>query len=274
MVKSPYNTKSTLVAINAKDADIPYLFFQDSGDLQVVVVQKNISIIRANRVAKEVEKLDEDRVVNRFLNILNETKFQDAIAAYLSTKGISFLVKKDKNCKKVLNFNEFNLQDTLAMMKSHESRSKLLTNFENKYKDIYNKLNETNYNLFETISVILDLKYNGFDSLSDKALEFRGNGGLKIDMFFDDNGVDYGALLGSIMSFRIAGAEDYFIAYSFFEALGDMAINTLNQLKKEFMTDNIVMMGDMFSNSVLYSRILSKYSLAKPYFSKITALDD
>jgi metallophosphoesterase superfamily enzyme len=53
-----------------------------------------------------------------------------------------------------------------------------------------------------------------------------------------------------------------------------MTISTLNQIKKKFKIDNIIMMGDMFENSVLYSRILSKYQLANPYFSKAIALDD
>jgi hydrogenase maturation factor HypF (carbamoyltransferase family) len=76
------------------------------------------------------------------------------------------------------------------------------------------------------------------------------------------------------MSFILAGAEEHYIAYSIFEAYGDMTISILNQLKKTFRIDNIIMMGDMFENSVLYSRILSKYQLAKPFFSKQFALDD
>ena len=45
------------------------------------------------------------------------------------------------------------------------------------------------------------------------------------------------------------------------------------KLKKAFQIDTFIMMGDMFENSVLYSRILNKFQLQKPYFSMNIALD-
>jgi hypothetical protein len=42
--------------------------------------------------------------------------------------------------------------------------------------------------------------------------------------------------------------------------------------QEEFNIDKFIMMGDMFSNSVLYSRVLSKFQLSNPYFSKAIAL--
>jgi len=82
------------------------------------------------------------------------------------------------------------------------------------------------------------------------------------------------AMLGSIISFKLAGADDFYIAYSIFEAYGDMTINILNQLKQKFSIKDSIMMGDIFSNNVFYSRILSKYLMQNPYFSKSIALDD
>ena len=66
----------------------------------------------------------------------------------------------------------------------------------------------------------------------------------------------------------------HYLAYSIFEAFADMSITTLNQLKSKFKCENFVMMGDMFQNSVLYSRILSKFQLSNPYFSKSFAIND
>jgi hydrogenase maturation factor HypF (carbamoyltransferase family) len=149
-----------------------------------------------------------------------------------------------------------------------------LNNFQAKYPKIIEEIEQNDYNLFETLCVILGIPKPSFESLSDKALEFRGNGGLKVDIDFIDNKVDYSSIIGSVMSFILAGADTHYIAYSIFEAYGDMTISTLNQLKKTFKIENIIMMGDMFENSVLYSRILSKYQLSKPYFSKQFALDD
>ena len=273
-IKAPYNTRSTLAAINAKDADMPYIFFHDCDDLKVVKVQKNTVIVRAKRVAKELENLNEDKTLNRFLNLCKEADYEKAVAANLDTKGISFLVKNDMDVKEVLKFSEFNLEKTLKKMQEDEIRSKLLANFSKKYPEILERMQSEDLGFYETLSLLLDVKEKGFNGLSEKALLFRGNGGLKVDIFFDDEGVDYPALLGSMMSFKLAGADDYYIAYSFFEAVADTAITTLTQLKTKFAVPNSVMMGDMFSNSVLFSRILSKYSLSNPYFSKVTALSD
>ena len=275
-IKAPYNVRSTLFALNAKDSEIPYIFFQDNNDLKVIKVQENTTIIKANKVSKELENLNEDKTINRFLNLANEANFKNiAIAANLSySNGINFIVKTEVGTKKAIKFQEFVLNDVLKMMQEDETRSKLLENFSNKYPNIIKKLESKEYDLFETLSIILNIDEPSFESLSDKALEFRGNGGLKVDIDFIENSVNYSSLIGSVMSFILAGAETHYIAYSIFEAFGDMTISTLNQIKKKFKIDNIIMMGDMFENSVLYSRILSKFQLANPYFSKAIALDD
>jgi hydrogenase maturation factor HypF (carbamoyltransferase family) len=234
--------------------------------------------MRVNKdvLIKELDNLDEDRQINRFLNICNEAKFFNvAIGANLSySYGINFIVKTEVGVKKAIVFQEFDLQVMLRQMKQDDVRKKLLNNFTSKYQSRIDALEKNKYNLFEILCVILDISKPSFESLSNKALEFRGNGGLKVDIDFYNNEVKYSSLIGSVMSFILAGADAHYIAYSIFEAFGDMTINTLNQLKKTFKINNIVMMGDMFENSVLYSRILSKYQLANPFFSKKFALDD
>ncbi|MCF6310335.1 MAG: hydrogenase [Sulfurimonas sp.] len=277
-IKSPHSIKSNLVALNARESEIEYLFFEHSDDLKVIVVQKNTTIIRDVRaVSNQLQNLDSDGVVNRFLNISQEAGFEKgSMAANLSTRnGISFIVSNQAGAKKVINFQEFKAKDVLELMRSDENKSKLLSNFTKKYPSIMRELSDNNdYNLFETISAILELEDKSFESVSDKSLEFHGNGGLKIDTNFSDDGFDYVSFIGSIMSFKLAGTDEHYLAYSIFEALGDMAITTLSQLKAKFKIENFVMMGDMFENSVIYSRILSKFQLAKPYFSKGFALND
>jgi hydrogenase maturation factor HypF (carbamoyltransferase family) len=274
-VKAPYNVRSQLFALNAKDSEIPYIFFQDTSDLKIIKIQDNTTIIRASRVAKQLENLDNDSQINIFLNICNEANYTNiAIGANLSyTNGINFIVKTEVGSKKAINFQEFKSGEVLEGMANDEIRYKLLNNFKAKYPKIIEDIEQNDYNLFEALCLILDIAKPSFESLSDKALEFRGNGGLKIDMNFDNDKFDYSSLIGSVMSFILAGADTHYIAYSIFEAYGDMTINILNQLKKTFKINNIIMMGDMFENSVLYSRILSKYQLANPFFSKQFALD-
>ncbi|WP_373003565.1 hydrogenase [Sulfurimonas sp.] len=277
-IKSPYSVKSNLVALNARESEVEYLFFESSDDLKVVVVQDNITVIRdARGVTKELKELDADKEINRFLNIAQEADFlKGSIAANLSTRdGISFIVSNETGHKKVINFQSFILKDVLEQMSDDENKSKLLANFEKKFPSIMQELHQNDeYRMFETVASILELKEKNFESVSDKSLEFHGNGGLKIDTNYGDDGFDYVSFIGSIMSFKLADTDEHYLAYSIFEALGDMAISTLGQLKTKFKIDKFVMMGDMFENTVLYSRILSKFQLNNPYFSKGFALDD
>ena len=276
-VKSPYNVKSSLAALNAEDSGIDYMFFEDLNITKAVIVQKNISLIKDKRVSQTLANFDENKNINRFLNIANEMKKKDnAIGASLSNQyGISFMVSNEIGYKKVLTFQKFDLTKLIIDMKNDDAKGKLLDNFSLKFKNIASQLNSNEkYDLFETLSIILQLNEKSFDAVCDKSYEFRGNGGLKIDMNFNDDGFDFVSFFGSIMSFKLADVEDSYLAYSIFEAFGDMTIETLNQLKKKFKIENIIMMGDMFENSVLYSRILSKYQMNNPYFSHTFALDD
>ena len=274
-IKAPFSIKSSLVALNAKESEIAYLFFDDLKPFKVVVVQENVTIIEDKKgISKSLQPLDQDETLNRFLNIKHEAGFsKSAIGAYLSTHGISFLISNELGSKKVLSFGEFDLQASLQKMKTDPKRVKLLENFANKREDFAEFEAMDSQDIFAVVCKILELKEESFEALSDKSLEFRGNGGLKIDMFFDDKGFDYESFLGSIISFYLAGAETHYLAYSIFEAFGDMATTSLTQIQKKFHIENFVMMGDMFANNVLYSRILSKFQMQKPYFSKAIALD-
>ena len=275
-IKAPYNNRSLLASTNAKESGVDYLFFDDSDDLKVIVIQQNKTIIKASRIAKELEALNDDSVLNRFLNISKEAGFnQSAIGANLSLDGISFIVSNEVGIKEVIQFQEFNLDTMLEQFKVDSKRVKLLENFSKKYPNIVEEFeNNSKLNLFETIAAILELKEKDFEAVCDKGYEFRGNGGLKIDTNFNEDGFDYSGFIGSIISFKLAGVEEHYLAYSIFEALADMSITTLNQLKEKFKIQNILMMGDMFENSVLYSRILSKFQLSNPYFSKDIALNE
>lgn len=277
-IKSPFDMRSTMVALNAKESEVPYIFFEDLHDLKVVVVQKNITMIKETKgLQGELEDLSSESDLNRFLNISKEAGFnKNAIGASLSLEhGISFMATNELGSKKVLTIQHFVLQDVLEQMRADDKKSKLLLNFEKEYPKIIEEMNSNpEFGMFETLASILELKNKNFETVSDKALEFRGNGGLKIDTFFGELGFDYVSFIGSIMSFKLAHTDEHYLAYSIFEALGDMTINTLNQLKTKFKKDNFVIMGNMFENSVLYSRILSKFQLSNPYFSKEFALDD
>ncbi len=277
-IKSPFSIRSVLTALNAKEAEVPYLFFEPEHDLKVSVTQKNITLVKDDMgIEGELKVFHTNDGLNRFLNISKEAGFiGSALGAYLSIEnGIKFCYYNRSECKYVLEFQEFKLGEVVSQMSRDEKKQKLLVNFEKKYPHIIDEFSQNpEYSLFEAVASVLEIHAKSFESVSDKSLEFHGNGGLKIDTNFTDTGFDYVSFLGSIMSFKLADTDDHYLAYSIFEALGDMSISTLNQLKTKYKVTNFVMMGNMFENSVLHSRILSKFQLAKPYFPKGFALDD
>ncbi len=277
-VKAPYNVKSVLAALNAKESDITTLFFDErQGEPDVILVQEHLHMIYDNRISAPLELLDEDPVLNRFLNVRQEAEVSEAIGAYLSRgHGVSFPVINEVGVKKAIEFQPFSLRRTISEMMGDPRRKRLLENFTDRFPATGVKLKESldkPIDLFTVLSMILDLENPGFETLSDKSLEFHGNGGLKIDMQFQEGGFDYTAMIGSVMSFRLAGTDVHYLAYSVFEAYGDMVVSVLGQLKREFKIDSFLLMGDLFANSVLFSRILSKFQISKPYFSDRIALD-
>jgi hypothetical protein len=276
-IQSPRSTKANLVALNAAESDMPYLFFHPQNELFASVVKKHTLLIRdARGIAKGLLPLSGDKVLNRFLNITRDAGFyKNALGVCMSSQnGVAFVLSGAKEDRAVLSFIPFVFSEVWLCMESDEVRSRLLVNFAKKHPQIYKELKEGDFNLFETLCVVLGLNEHSFEALSDKSLEFHGNGGLKFDMFFNENGFDYMAFLASVMSFRIAEENTAYLAYSIFEAFADMAMNTLSQLKQKFLTEHFVLFGDMFANSVLLSRILSKFQTQNPYFSKQFALDD
>ncbi|ADV45351.1 hypothetical protein [Nitratifractor salsuginis] len=275
-LKAPYNVKSVLAALNAKESGINTLFFNERpNEPFVVLVQEHLHMVRDNRISAPLKSLHPDPALNRFLNVAEEAEASQAIGAYLSrSRGISFPVLTDQGAKKVIDFPAFDLREVIDTMMNDDTRRRLLENFTKTFPHEAHALSEAmEGDLFDAICVVMGLEERSFEALSDLSLEFHGNGGLKIDMNFEEEGFDYAAMLGSIMSFRIAGVEPHYLAYSIFEAFGDMTVSVLGQLKREFKIDTFLLMGDLFENSVLFSRILSKFQISKPYFSSRIALD-
>ncbi len=275
-VKAPYNIKSSLAALSAKESGIEYLFFNErNNEPMLVMVQKNIHMVHDNRVSEPLSNIDEDRCLNRFANVMAEAGFSEATCAYMSRRsGISFMVSNRHDRKRAVTFQPFDIEKSLKRMEEDSTRARLLQNFKEKFPAAYDRLQNRNLDIYGAAAAVLELESDTYDALSDKSLEFHGNGGLKIDMNFNDEGFDYVAMLGSIMSFRLAGAETHYLAYSIFEAYGDMVVSVLGQLKNKFKIDNAVLLGDLFENSVLFSRVLSKLQNSKPYISAKIALDE
>lgn len=277
-IQAPSSVKSALVALNAKESGVEYLFFAPIKSLEVAVSKENVRIIRDTLgLSKSLQNLQSDPVLNRFVNIAQELDpKQKKVGVYLSQKGeVCFLYHDQKESKKLFSFSPFDAQAVLYEMQENETQQRLLEHFFAKYPSIATKLDHNKkLGIFEFFATLLDLDLQTYDALSESSLLFYGNGGLKIDMNFSDGNFDYPAMVGSFMSFKLADTPTHYLAYSLFEAFGDMVIATLMQLRSKYNAEQFVMMGSMFENSVLYSRILSRFSQYNPYFSKGFALDD
>ena len=156
-IKTPYSIRSTLVSLNAKDGDVPYIFFKSDKEFKVVILQDNLTTIKDTMgIANQLENLEEDSVLNRFLNISKEAGFIKAIGANLSSKnGISFIVSNQVGCERVITLQEFRLGDVLEQMKADDKKQKLLVNFEKKYSKIMEEfVMNPEYDLFETLSCL------------------------------------------------------------------------------------------------------------------------
>ena len=274
-IKSPNTMKSTLSALNAKESGLEYLFFKEFDTFKASITKDQLLIIKDTLgLSNKLSSLNENSVLNRFLNIAQEAAIKRALGVNLSAENsISFLVTDKDQTNIALNFGKFDLKKILDEFA--EKKPKLLSNLNEKYPQLLNELNQNpQYDFFEALSIILELDDKGYDSLSNKSLEFHGNGGLRIDTFFKEDGFDFASFVGSVISFKLGGSDDHYLAYSIFEALADMAISALNQLKDKYKISNFIMMGNMFENSVLHSRIISKFSQANPYFPKALPIDD
>lgn len=274
-IKSPNTMKSTLSALNAKESGLEYLFFKEFDTFKASITKDQLLIIKDTLgLSNKLSSLNENSVLNRFLNIAQEAAIKRALGVNLSAENsISFLVTDKDQTNIALNFGKFDLKKILDEFA--EKKPKLLSNLNEKYPQLLNELNQNpQYDFYEALSTILELDDKGYDSLSNKSLEFHGNGGLRIDTFFKEDGFDFASFVGSVISFKLGGSDDHYLAYSIFEALADMAISALNQLKDKYKISNFIMMGNMFENSVLHSRIISKFSQANPYFPKALPIDD
>ncbi len=273
-VQAPYNIKSALAALNAKESGIDTLFFDRRPTEPVAVtVQAHTCFVRDNRLTPAPAARYGDATLDRFTAIAQEAVYDRAIGACMSREGIAFCVSEERSPRKAVAFQPFAWREVRALMQEDPTRRKLLENFDKTFPDVHVKLQNYEGDLFGLLATILELENPGFETLSDTSLAFRGNGGLKIDMFFTDDGFDYPALVGSVMSFKLADTEPHYLAYSIFEAFGDMAVSVLGQLKRRYKIENFVLFGDMFENTVLFSRILSKFQISTPFFPRAIALD-
>ena len=152
-----------------------------------------------------------------------------------------------------------------------EGSERLMANLEAKRPELYAVLETVEaerYSLFETVASVIGVSKQGFEGVDDAALKFMGKGGTQIDMTLGDNRFNPYALIGSLVSYKMADVEPVMLSYSLFESLGDYFVDILTQLQTKSKAERVVVCGANIAQSSLYSRIVQKMKAQPPLLNR------
>ena len=77
------------------------------------------------------------------------------------------------------------------------------------------------------------------------------------------NYLDYRKVVQSIMAYKMADVDNITLIYSFYESLSEFICNYVNEIAKEINVKDIVLCGNMFANSILFTK--TNKTLSKTY---------
>lgn len=160
-----------------------------------------------------------------------------------------------------------NCMDEISEIDEHCER--LVSNYKKKFpqyfvhdvkKDTYGF--ESILNMCAKVLGLVDAK-----EFEDLALSINIKSGIQIDMKLINidgvNYLDYRRIVQSIMSYKMADVDNGTLVYSFYESLSEFISNYTDEVAKEVNAKDVVMTGNMFSNSILLSK--THKNLSKNY---------
>lgn len=255
--------------------EIPYFFIAQKQDDFEIFVHKNKShIINPSLFSAPLYEATLDNKYNLIYNYLQEFSFVDTkTIIFRANKNtlFEFFIYENNEATKVLDISKLITKNILKTISTTSgSKERLIDNFKLQNQELFEKIvlaTNENISLFELCSVILGA------NIFDLSMEFIGNGGLKLDMKFTNSGFDIVSLIGSILSYKLAGVEDKIIAFSLFESVADFGLHLLSELKTRYEIENFVFFGDIFTNQVFFSRIEKNGSYLNPKISTTFKLD-
>lgn len=150
-----------------------------------------------------------------------------------------------------------------------EHCERLVNNYKKKFPQYFESEVPQNAQGFESI-INMCAKVIGMGNakeFEDMALSVTAKGGIQIDMKLVNldgvNYLDYRRTVQSIMSYKMADVDNGTLAYSFYESLSEFICNYVDEVAKEIKAKDVVMTGNMFSNSILLSK--THKNLSKNY---------
>jgi hypothetical protein len=283
--KIPDDKESVLFAHALKENGIDYLLYTNDevyqDGLKVTYNDKQNIIIHGEKGLFPKYEYALERVVNSSADYFEEygSIFKATLAQFnkriVSTIGVYFSYKSDESTLKVnipivgekniiyipnvIN-SIYNCLDDIKSI--DENTSKLIDNYKLKFsKNFEKKFVDTDADGFESILNLLAyiLGMRDYKEFEDTALASNTKSGLQIDMNIikidGKNYLDYRRVIQSIMSYKMADVEDTMLAYSFYESLADFICDNVAKINEELKSEDLILCGDLFANSVLSSKI-------------------
>lgn len=265
----------SVLAYNLFNQQIPYFFIsQKSSDFEVFAHKNRSYIITPSVFSASADEVTSDAKYNLIYNYLKEFELLEKkalIARCSNSSFLEFYLYENEEVTKIADLGQTTTRNILkTLATTNGPKERLADNIKSKMPELYAKIEartSKNISIFELIAICFE------DDISELATSFIGNGGLKLDMKFANNSFDVVSLLGSILSYKLAGVEDKIIAFSLYESIADFALHLLGELKSKHQVNDFVLFGDLLANQVFFSRIDKNGAGLAPKISTTFSID-
>ena len=226
------------------------------------------------------EYFDENGGVYKAILAQTAKRLVPTIGVYFSQNSLNSSISINiptKGVKKVITIPNIhnsikNCFEEIADIDEHSSR--LIDNFIKKFPNILESEVPQETNGFESI-INMCAKVLGLSNakeFEDFALSTNLSSGIQVDMKLINldgvNYLDYRKTVQSIMAYKMANVDNIMLIYSFYESLSEFICNYVNEIAKDIKATDVVLCGNMFTNSVLLlktNKTLSKnYNIILP----------
>ena len=202
------------------------------------------------------------RIISTIGVYFSQNSSNSSISINIPTKGLKQIITIAN-----IHNNIKNCFEEIADIDEHCAR--LISNYSKKFPFVLEGEVPQNTNGFESI-INMCAKVLGINSskeFEDMALNTSMTSGIQIDMKLVNidgvNYLDYRKIVQSIMAYKMADVDNITLVYSFYESISEFICNYVNEIAKETKAKDIVLCGNMFANSIIFSK--TNKTLSKSY---------
>ena len=176
-------------------------------------------------------------------------------------------------------FSFKNFDEIFALISTmNETGTKLINNFKNKRPELFEhalKCDITSdkkgiYYLWGLVGILLNLADNideGFKKIIDYSNEAMTKKGPRIDYKMDGNNLNPLWVIRTIMSFNLAGVDNYLLSFGVIESFAEFLSNQYEMFHRDNNLEGAIIVGDLFKGQFLnkiYSYIEKNYPVYTP----------